>query len=277
MMAERLLLMRHMSTRNSGFTLVEVAIITPILILVAAGLITALILMVNNISGPNRQNILIRNQHKAISYIESDVVNSTGFLENNFMSDPQIGDYTFNDPNNNDYTSAQKIILLKHNLSQNYSNTNETIPSFLNAPYPSATPCTTTTNTDENNTEPLVIIYYIKAEAGGGKTLYRRTLTASRINASTDALGPECATKLAVRSCQQVLPPGCMHQDLRITDAGSLRDFDITYYTATDTATTTADPTAAQSILVSLTGGLAGIATDESSYTSTARLSRIGD
>lgn len=274
---ERLLPMQRMSIKNSGFTLVEVAIITPILILVAAGLITALILMANNVSGPNRQNILIRNQHKAISYIESDVVNSTGFLESNFMSDPQIGDYTFNDPNSNDYASAQKMILLKHNLSQNYSNTNETIPSFLNAPYPTSTACKTSTNTDENNTEPLVIIYYTKNESGGGKTLYRRTLTASRINASTDSLGPECATKLAVRSCQQILPPNCIHQDLRITDVGSLRDFNITYYTATDATDAASDPTVAQSILVSLTGGLAGVASDESTYTSTARLSRIGD
>jgi hypothetical protein len=268
-----------MLTKRSGFTLVEVAVVTPILILVATGLIVGLVLMANNISGPNRQNSLIRNQHQALSALESDIVNSTGFLADNFMTSgtAQIGDYTFSDPNSADYSSPPRLLILKYNLSQNPSDTGRTIPSFINVPYPSGNPCSPTTITDENNTEPIIIVYYVKTETDSGKTLYRRTLTASRSNPSIDALGPECLTKLARRSCQQVTPPTCNNQDLRLTDSSGLKDFQIVFYTAPDTLVPISDPTSAQSIQVSLAGGLAGIPNDEAAYTSTARLSRIGN
>ena len=73
--------MRPLLIKNQrGFTLVEIAVISPILILVTVGLIAGLILIANNVSGPNRQNSLIRSTQRALDMIEKDVINSSNFL-----------------------------------------------------------------------------------------------------------------------------------------------------------------------------------------------------
>lgn len=75
-----------MSTNKKGFTLVEVLVVMPIVILVIGGLIGAIVVMTGNVLATRSDNALMYNIQDALDRIESDVKISGGFLATNNLS-----------------------------------------------------------------------------------------------------------------------------------------------------------------------------------------------
>ena len=88
------MLMQHKIYQNhrlsKGFTLVELLVITPVVILVIGGFVGAIIAMTGNVLSTRSANRLVYNIQDALDRIEADVRQSNGFLTTN-ADTPQTG------------------------------------------------------------------------------------------------------------------------------------------------------------------------------------------
>ncbi len=243
-----------MSTRSSqgGFTLPEVAIVVPMMILIVIALMGLLIAMVNDIAGPTKQSSLADSSDKVFDSIGSDVTNSSSFLS-------AVG-AGFSDSNSSSYGSppadTDVLIIQSYNQTKDPTDTTgtKTLPAFKGI-----SPCATT-SINKDNVVPIVIIYFVK-----DSVLWRRVLTAT-------APGSTCNTPLLI---QQSCPSGggCTNEDLPLTKA-TVTEFKVTYYSTVDSDTVAIDKSLAQSVLVSVknstpSGGSNAV------NTSVVRLSRL--
>lgn len=247
--------MRHMSINNQkGFTLVEIAVIAPMMILIALAIVAVLVTLVSSTVSPNAKGLLMQQQEKAFDSIENDINNSAGLLSSlppNF-SDSESDDYA--DPP----VDADILIVRGYNQIQNPNDASGTkvIPAFMDT----AT-CSNTTNLNATNIAPIVTIFFVK-----DNVLYRRTLV-------EDVPSNTCGTKLAKET-------GCSLSsctpDIELLRADTINTFDVTYYTTITGTTTTSDPTAAMSARVTITSTLfAG--GDPIKYTAVIRAARLNN
>lgn len=192
-----------------GFTLVEVAVIAPVMILIALSIVAILIALVSSTVGPNARSILIQQGQKSFDSIESDVNNSSGLLPTlpaNF-TDNAAGDYS-SPPSG---TTVLRIQTYDQIQNPNDSSGTKVIPAFKDT-----SPCSNTTVLDSNNIVPIVVIYFVK-----NNTLYRRTLTDTTTPTPTT-----CGTKLAKSTgCGD-----CTSEDIALLRADSVTKFEVTYY-----------------------------------------------
>lgn len=247
--------MRHMSINNQrGFTLVEIAVIAPMMILIALGIVAILITLVSSTVSPNAKGLLMQQQEKAFDSLENDINNSSGLLSAipaNF-SDSASVDYS--DPP----VDADILIVGGYDQIQNPNDTSGTkvIPAFID----SAT-CSNTTNLNAVNIAPIVTIFFVK-----DNVLYRRTLI-------EDVPSNTCGTKLAKET-------GCSLSsctpDVELLRADTINKFDVIYYTTITGNTTTTNPTLAMSAKITITSTLyAG--GDPIKYTAVIRAARLNN
>lgn len=246
--------MQRMSTsKQRGFTLVEVAIVTPVMILTALGIVAILITLVSSTVRPNARSILMQQEEKALDSMESDINNSSGILASlpaNF-SDAASGDYS-TPPSG---TTVLRIQTYDQIKNPNDNSGTKVIPAFKDS-----AACSNVTSLAASNIVPIVVVYYVK-----DNTLYRRTLTDTTIPAT-------CGIKLAKQSCLS----GCTSTDLALVTAENLSNFSIIYYTGVTNNTVTSDPTLAKSAKVFITASLeAGGETVE--YSSSLRSARLNN
>lgn len=204
--------MRPMSIKKinqRGFTLVEVAVVAPVMILIALAIVAILIALVSGTVGPNARSILIQQGQKAFDSMESDVNNSSGLLSTltvpaNF-TDNAASDYS-SPPSG---TTVLRIQTYDQIQNPNDSSGTKVIPAFKDT-----SPCSNTTVLDSNNIVPIVVVYFVK-----NNTLYRRTLTDTTTPAT-------CGTKLAKSTgCGS-----CTSEDIALIRADSITKFEVTYY-----------------------------------------------
>lgn len=250
-------MLRSSTKCQRGFTIVEIAVITPILVIVTLGLIACLILIVNNVSGPNRQNNLVRSTQKALDMIEKDVVSSSTFLQT-------VPSIDYSDTNSADYSSIpsdNRLIIQKYDISSNPNDNAATIPAFGGT-----NPCSGGTIADENNTTPIIVVYFIK-----NGSLYRRTL----VNATT---GPTCDARLAQQSCSE--SQSCTVKDILVTNTGNISNFSVEYFlnsASTTPITNYNEIPLTSSVSIAITSSVIGVSQDDNSYTSTLQLSRLNN
>ena len=246
--------MQHLSTnKQRGFTLIEIAIIAPLMILVAISIVAVLIGLVSATVGPNARSIQMQQEEKAFDIIEGDINNSTGFLSTlpaNF-TDANSSNYA-NPPSG---TTVLRIATFDQITNPNDSSGTKVVPAFKGG-----SPCNNTTDLGASNITPIVAIYFVR-----DNTLFRRTLT-DNTNPAT------CGTKLAKQTCQS----GCASDDLQLVIGDSVSEFGVTYYTGITGNTTTTDPTAAQSAQIRITSSI-NAGGDSFSYTATLRAARMNN
>lgn len=248
--------MQHMSTnKQRGFTLVEIAIITPIMILVAISIVAVLIALVTSTVRPNARSIIMQQEEKALDSIEGDVNNSSAILSSTLpsnFSDSNIADYNFPPAG----TTVLRVQTYDQIINPNDTTGTKVIPAFKDG-----SACSNMTNLNSTNILPIVVVYYVKNEV-----LYRRTLTDN-----TSPAPAICGTKLAKQTCLT-----CSSEDLALVRADKLTSFDIIYYTGINNDIVTADPTIAKSAMISITASLeAGGDTVE--HTTSLRVARLNN
>lgn len=236
---------------QGGFTLVEVAVVAPVMILLAIAIVAILIALVGGTVRPNAESILIQQNQKSFENIESDINNSSGLLSAlpaNF-TDNAASDYS-SPPSG---TTVLRIKTYDQIQNPNDSSGTKIIPAFKDA-----SSCSSSTILDSSNIVPIVVIYFVK-----NNTFYRRTLTDTTTPAT-------CGTKLAKSTgCST-----CTSEDIALLKADSIDAFNVTYYTNITNDTTTTDPTVAKSAKITITSSLeAGGDTVE--YTASLRAVRL--
>ncbi len=246
------MLIKH--SHRKGFTIVEVAVVAPLMIVVVVALIGLLVALVNGIAVPTKQNSLVNDGKNVFEAASSDIKNSSSFL----ASLPS----GFSDPNSSSYASPppNTEVLRIQGYNQTADPTDTTGTKVLPA-FKGTAPCNSTAF-EVSNVVAIAEIYFVK-----DGTLWRRVLT-------DPTPGSTCNTPLLI---QQTCPPGssCDNEDTAIAK-GNVTEFSVVYYVNTTDTTVASDKTTAKSVLMTIKGSTpnaSGVAT----YTSSLRISRISD
>lgn len=246
--------MRHMLIKNrqAGFTLVEVAIVAPLMILIAISILAVLITLVTSTVTPNARGIMMIEQQKAMDSLQKDIGNSTTLLA------PAALPSGFSDSASSDYSSPPTgTVVLKAQTFNQTTDTNDTTGTKILPAFKGSSPCTNLTSLEASNIAPIVAVYFVK-----DSILYRRTLV-------DDTLAT-CATKLAKQTCIS----SCTSKDLQLISTSKVKKFDIIYYTSLTSDTVTTAPASAKSAKITITSTL-DAAGQTNEYTSVARIIKL--
>lgn len=242
-----------LTNNQKGFTLVEVAVIAPMMILIALAIVAVLVTLVSSTVAPNAKALLMQQQEKAFDTIENDINNSSTLLSTlpaNF-SDSVASDYA-TPPANTEILRVQG-----YDQIQNPGDTSGTkvIPAFKDTAV-----CSNITDLSASNIVPVVIIYFVK-----DNILYRRTLI-------EDTPSSTCGTKLAKETgCAQA---SCT-KDTQLVQGDTILIFDIEYYSTT-TGTTTTTPALAKSAKITIKSAL-NAGGDSIEYAASIRAARLNN
>lgn len=271
---------RISNNHERGFTLVEVAVVVPMIIIIVIGILAMLILLVsNNVIQGSRSN-LVNNTRAALANIEKDVDNSSTFLPSvlshtNFKDNNEPGlSKTYkaygtlkNNPTPSNNLNTLFIQSYNQIVDPNDSSNTKIIPAFKGTP-----PCSGSATAQTTNIVPIAILYFIN-----DGTLYRRTII--------DQTNPTaCGTLLVKQACPAGISggtPACVVQDTALLT--NVSRFTVAYYlNASDpTAMAAYDPTPsptidqAKAIFVTITSSTSANGTDIS-HSSFLRMTRSG-
>lgn len=212
-----------MRFRQAGFTLVEIMVIAPIVILAIGAFVTVIISMTGEVLTSRGSNILAYNIQDATNRIEQDVRLSTTYLaQNNITLTAGEAQGYNNDATNFTNvggTSGTSLILSMLVTNDNpLSNTNSVV-YLANQPNACAS-----TQVRENAPMVMNVVYFVK-----DNTLWRRTIMPS--NYATPGVG--CSTPWQQPSCA----PGytavfCKTNDIKLVEGVSGTGFNVQYFGA---------------------------------------------
>ena len=227
-------------TQSLGFTLVEVVVIAPILILTLGGFVLALVTMVGDTLASRDTNMLVHDTQTTLTRIEQDVRLATGFQSTSgTVPSPQGQDLTYTGTSAFVAASTNHLIMSVPTTTLNPLDSNRAIVYYANKP----NPC----GPQQAYNTPLsaTVVYYLN-----GTTLFRRTI----IPTYTLTSGPNmvCAAPWQQNSCS----PGytsaqCQTQDIKLLDNVSSIDF--SYYGDPTSTSSLGASNAASATTVSVT------------------------
>jgi type II secretory pathway pseudopilin PulG len=202
--------------RLAAFTIVEILIVAPIVILVIGAFIGAIVSMTRDVLASRGSNVLAYNIQDALSRIEQDVEDSGSFLAFNNITLTSSQGYN-NDTTvfeNADKTNGAMLIL------NAYATTNNPLSSVQNIIYTNApNPCG---GIQVSLNPPLMvnIVYFVR-----NNTLWRRVIMPSNyttIGCSLPWQQPSCAPGITGTNCKA--------QDIDLVDGVSPSGFSVSYY-----------------------------------------------
>lgn len=207
---------------QEGFTLIEMLVIAPIVILTIGAFLTVIINMTGDVLASRASNTLSYNVQDALDRIEQDVKMSNGFLATNNVMGTNQG---YNDDATN-FTnvggaSGTSLILNAVATTTNPVSANSSYVYLKNKPNDCSAP---------QNNVPFTynIVYYIK-----NNTLYRRTIMPTNYNDTTNTV---CATPWQQPSCSPTFMDAqsgsvfCKTKDVQLVDGVTPANFNIQYY-----------------------------------------------
>lgn len=210
---------------NHGFTLIEVLVVAPLIILLIGAFISAIISMTGSVIASKASGNLTLNIQDTLNQIDTDVKFSKSYLATNSvtLTSPQ----GYNDDTTdfkNVGTNGNMLILESNATTSNPLNSGSSPIYQSNQPNACNSPLVT------NNTSLLVnIIYFVK-----NNVLWRRVILPGNyasVSCVNGAIGnpwqrPSCAPSINDAFCKA--------QDQRLVDGVQSGAFDISYYTAAD-------------------------------------------
>lgn len=217
-----------MIKRQSGFTLIEMLVIAPIVILAIGAFIVAVVSLTGEVLSSRASNVLTFSVQDAFNRIEQDVKLSNNFVaENSFnvTAAQGSGDNTtkfvnVGGPNGN--TLILNMIAISGNPASSTSN----IVYLANQP----NACTSPTYVN-NNPLTIDVVYFIKNDANGNSSLWRRTIMPSNY----DTQSARCSTLWERPSCSPGYNPAtypfCKTNDIKLVEGVPTTGFTINYYT----------------------------------------------
>lgn len=216
---------------NKAFTLIEMLIVTPIVILVIGVVMNMMIKMTGEIIAARTSTYLTSSVQSALSYIENDIRNSGAFLaKNNInLTSPQGRNNDTTDFYNASSTNGDSIIL------NSYGTTDNPLRSDIEYIYTKAPNACSSSSVTSNPRLMFNIVYFIK-----NNSLWRRVIAPSNYTYSG------CKTAWQIPSCYpDISGTFCKSKDMKMIENISIDSFDVTYYDnaeSTSPNTTASDP-----------------------------------
>lgn len=181
-------------SRNAGFTLVEVMVIAPVIILVITGLVALIIVLTGDVLRTKGSNDLVYNTQNALSQIEQDVKRTTEFRQTSYTpTSPQGQDdnaVAF------DTTTQATTYLILRNIATDKSPDNQERKLIYKQ---SGGACSTTPYTFD-------VVYFTKV-ASGVTSLWRRIIFGNTTDAGIPCTGttpwqaPSCTPGYTSATC----------------------------------------------------------------------------
>jgi type II secretory pathway pseudopilin PulG len=249
--------MKFPKTHNTkdGFTLVEMLVVAPIVILAIGAFLTTIISMTGEVIASRASNALSYNVQDALNRIEQDVKLSSEFLaQNNILFQGSNTNQGYNDDTTN-FTnvagaSGTSIIINIAATTKDPFSTSSSYVFLKNTPNPCAT-------AQSNTIFTYNVVYFIK-----DSTLWRRTLMSENY---ADTANTVCSTPWQRPSCSptymesQTAPVFCKTSDVKLVSGVKPADFFVQYFNsasatsvnepASNSSTSTSDrATAMQSV-----------------------------
>ncbi len=213
----------------SGFTIVEMLIIAPIVLLTIGAFITVIVNITGEVLASRNANVLAYNVQDTLNRIENDVkANGTSFVEANRitpLTSPQ--GYDDNIAGFSNVGASGTMLILNTPMTTGNPATLSSNVLYFNAPNSCAS-----LNFNKNATMMMNIVYFVKTDAITNiGTLWRRTIVPSNyLTAGT------CGTPWQQPSCLTGSGTLCTTQDIRLLDGIAVNDFVLQYFTlASDT------------------------------------------
>lgn len=248
---------------QEGFTLVEVAVVVPVMALLITVMMALLIVLVNDSAFQNKRSGNLQSQQAGLSSVAADVTNSSSFVTSrpgNFTDNEEpgkTGTYTTQGTLRNGTASSNlnTLFIYGYNQMLDPDDTTKTkvVPAFIGAP-----PCSAAAQSNSANIEPILIIYFVNKG-----TLWRRTLV--------DNTGlTTCGLRLINQTCSASAV--CTYKDVSIVES-DVTEFSITYYLNPGDTSPTVIAANAQTINIKLSRSTSD-GDNTSSYTTNLRVSR---
>ncbi len=217
---------------KNGFTIVELLIIAPIVILVIGTFIAVIVNMTGEVLTTRGANALAYNIQDSLNRIEADVKLSTTFLSTNNIS-PLTSPQGYDDGTasfTNVGANGNMLILNTLATTGNPLSSTSGVVYLQNMPNSCGS-----TQYNQNTPMTMNVVYFVK-----NNTLWRRTLTPANY------LTAGCATPWQQPSCNPAITGAfCKTQDERLIDGINPSDFNIQYYN--NASATSADSVASDS------------------------------
>lgn len=275
--------MLRLQRLQKGFTLIEMLVIAPIVILAIGAFIATIVNLTGEVMSSRGANILVYNTQDALNRIENDVKLSAGFLATNSIkfkpiSDPNPNpqgrgavnsttDFTITDP-------GQALILNAYVTDGNPISLSSGLIYLKGLP----NDCSSYALYSKNRPMTMNIIYFVDSNG----TLWRRTVMPQNY---TDT-NIYCGAKAPWQQPSCIDDPSrstfCKTNDEKLLENVGTTGFSVNYFTAANSntpmtisgATTTADLQSATTLGVTLSSS-STIAGREVAKTGTLRVSRL--
>jgi Tfp pilus assembly protein PilE len=161
-------------TSNRGFTLVEMLVIAPIVILAIGAFVTVIVSMVGEVLVSRSSNNLAYNVQDALNRIEQDVKLSSGYLAQNSITLDAANDQGYDDDaanfTNVGLASGSALILNAFATTGNPLSTTSSLVYLTGQPNACAS-----SQISDNTPMTYNIVYYIRDNACGGGQLCHQT------------------------------------------------------------------------------------------------------
>ena len=222
---------------RAGFTLVEMLVIAPLVLIIIAGIIAAMVSLIGDTLVSNARVDDAYNMQETLNQIEQDIRISTNFMGTfSYFQSPQGR----NGATQAFTSSSSDLILTQQATTTSPYDANRDLVYYAKQPEA----CGSTT-VQSNRALNLRVIYFVDAN----KTLWRRTIVNDWNRNGTIDGNTVCNVPYQRSSCptgsttstNTILKPTCQTIDQRMID--NVTNFNLAFYTSSDTATV--DPTAA--------------------------------
>lgn len=232
--------MRFMPTvennRQAGFTLIEVLIIAPIVLLTIAAFIGIIIALTGQVLVARTDNTIAYRTQSALNTIEQDIRVSRTFLATNSvtLATPQgSGDNTTAFVNV--ASGSTPVLILNAVTTTDTTQAKDRRPIYLaNAPFSCGD-----ANVNQNQLLTYNIVYFVKNNALWRRTVMPANYTTAACNSTTIRQQPSCSIGQTNAFCKT--------QDMKVLDGVGASGLAIDYYVAANS--TTADTTAVNASL----------------------------
>lgn len=228
-----------------GFTLIEVLVVAPIVILTIGAFIALVVTLTGNSLVSRESSILQYNAQDALSRIDQDVRTSISFLAVNditlaagnpqgYLANPDTASSTgstvsFTNINKVSSGGSPKSLILKHLIHDKDPSSNAT--SAANILYQANTPNPCSGDYKKNTPMYANIVYFIADES-----LWRRTIMPT--NYATPATFCGGTSTYQVPTCSPATTHAfCKTQDTKVLENIQPEDFKITYYPSAGSTT----------------------------------------
>ncbi|CAN5366996.1 hypothetical protein BH10PAT4_BH10PAT4_3130 [soil metagenome] len=226
--------MRRMSNNNRGFTVVELLVVAPVVLLTIGAFITVIVNLTGDVLASRASSVLVYNIQDTLGRIENDVKLSTTFLaENNVtLSSPQGYGNNTTKFQNVDSTKGNMLILNTLATTGNPLVATSGLIYLPNLP----NSCSSTEIT-QNTPMTMNIVYFVDSTTN---TLLRRSIMQS------DYAAAGCSVPWQQPSCNPSLftPTGswgantfCKTQDITLANNVSVNDFSVQYFSSASATT----------------------------------------